>query len=132
MTADYQRMVMRETLRMAVPMHMVELHGLPDDMLAQIASNAATVIGTHGDDLQYGGKHCVPTFNALARGLAAAALVAQGGVDYEGLHWCADPYCRAKSRFDHADEYPATEPAPEPEPRPVVDLHLPEPDEAAA
>lgn len=100
----HQQMVLRETLALAVPMHIVELHGLPAERLAAIASAAATTIGSHGDALQYGGKHCQEAFNALARGLAAAALVADGGVDFLGQHWCADPRCRAVSRFDHADD----------------------------
>lgn len=99
----HQRMVLWETLALAVPMHIVELHGLPAERLAAIASNAATTIGSHGDSLQFGGKHCATTFNALARGLAATALTAAGGVDFLDLHWCADPHCQAESRLDHAD-----------------------------
>ena len=130
-------MVLRETLALAVPMHMAELARLSDDQLAAIASSAATVIGTHGDDLQFGGKHCAEAFNALARGLAAAALVADGGVDFQplGLHWCPDPGCRARSRYEHADIGPDDQLPPlpeEPASRPVVDLHLPEPDQQAA
>jgi hypothetical protein len=100
----HQRMVLRETLALAVPMHMVELHDLPAERLAAVASAAAITIGSHGDTLQYGGKHCAEAFNALARGLAAAALIADGGVDFCGLHWCADPHCRAGTRFDHDRE----------------------------
>lgn len=100
---DTQHMVLRETLRLAVPMHVVEMQHLEPHHLTAIASNSATVVGSHGDALQFGGKHCAKAFNALARGLAAAALTAQGGVDFIGLHWCADPRCRAASRFDHAD-----------------------------
>ena len=70
--------------------------------------------------------------HALALALATLALTAPGGVDYQGLHWCADPWCRAASRYEHADQYPATEPVPAPEPRAIVDLHLPEPDDQAA
>ena len=99
---SWQRMVLAETLRLAVPMHMAALHGSPPRVLAAVASASATVIGSHGDDLQFGGQHCAAAFNALARGLAAAALTAEGGADYAGLHWCADPWCRAGSRFEHA------------------------------
>lgn len=52
------------------------------------ASAAASTIGSHGDDLQFGGKHCAPTFAALARGLAALSF-APGGVTFLGAHWCA-------------------------------------------
>lgn len=122
-----RRTVMRETLRLAVPMHMVELEGLPADMLTGIATAAAVTVGTHGDDLQFGGKRCAATFNSLARGLAAAALTAWGGVTWEGLHWCAIPGC--------SDPHG---PHPEPtcwhrrlESRPVVELPLPGDGEAA-
>ena len=124
--ADHQRMVLRETLRLAVPMHMVELTGLPPDALTAIATRSADILSTHGDDLQYGGKHCAQTFNALARGLAVAALTADGGVDFAGQHWCATPGCRATSRREHAagDErerpVPPAEPARRPGPAETV------------
>lgn len=125
--AEYQRMVLRETLALAVPLHMVELHGLPPHRLAGIASDAATTIGSHGDALQYGGKHCAGAFNTLARGLAAAALTADGGIDFAGHHWCADPYCRAASRFDHVpatDDVELPEQPLVPEPRATHDVPL--------
>jgi hypothetical protein len=100
--AEHQRMVLRETLRLAVPLHMVELRDRPAWILAAVASDAATTIGSQGDVLLFGGKGCAQAFNALARGLAAAALTAEGGVDYLGLHWCRLPNCRAKDRFEHA------------------------------
>lgn len=102
--AETQQMVLRETLALAVPMHMAELDGLSEEHLCLVAAAASEVVGTHGDALQFGGKHCQEAFNGLARGLAAAALTADGGVDFLALHWCADPYCRADSRFDHADD----------------------------
>ncbi|MFJ4637546.1 hypothetical protein ACIP69_18220 [Streptomyces hygroscopicus] len=111
---NMQRMVLLETLRLAVPMHMAELRLLEPSRRAEIASRCATVIGSHGDALQFGGKHCAEAFNALARGLAAAALTAPGGVDALGGHWCADPWCRSASRFDHADGEPAGTDEPEP------------------
>ncbi|RXS78887.1 hypothetical protein EST92_19845 [Streptomyces sp. TM32] len=124
----HQQMVLRETLTLAVPLHMVELHGLSPDRLAGIASDAATTIGSHGDALQFGGKHCAEAFNALARGLAAAALTADGGADFAGHHWCADPRCRAASRFDHApdtdDDAEPPKATPIPEPRATHDVPL--------
>lgn len=111
---DAQRMVLCETLRLAVPMWMRELHDWPvEDLLAAAAADSQTV-GTHGDDLQYGGPHCKDAFHALARGLAISALLADGGVDFLGIHWCADPSCRARSRFDHAAEAPDEKPEPAP------------------
>lgn len=123
---EHQQMVLRESLNLAVPLHMVELHGLPPHMLAGIASDAATTIGSHGDALQYGGKHCAGAFNALARGLAAAALTADGGVDFAGRHWCA-AYCRATSRYDHAPDIDDAKPPKGPvvpAPRAIHDVPL--------
>lgn len=121
--AETQHTVLRETLRLAVPMHMIELHNWGPEHLAVVASDAATTVGSHGDALQFGGKHCSDTFNAVARGLAAAALTAQGGVDFLGLHWCANPHCRVESRFDHANQLP-DDPDIEAEPpdRPIADV----------
>ena len=85
---EMQRMVLRTTLALAVPLHMHELHGQSPATLAGIAQAAATTVGSHGDALQFGGRHCPVAFNALARGLAAAALTAQGGIEFAGLHWC--------------------------------------------
>lgn len=86
--------VLVETLRLAVPMHMDELRGLPHDVLVGIARQSAVTVGSHGDALQFGGRHCAEAFNALARGLAVAALTAWGGVTFRGLHWCHVPTCR--------------------------------------
>lgn len=129
---DWQRVVLRETLAFAVPMHMQELQGRGPEMLAEIASSAASVIAQHGDDLQFRGKHCVPAFNALARGLAAAALTAWGGVDFQGLHWCTVPCCPGR-HADHPQPYPdyqAQHSAPATLARPVVDLQLPDLEES--
>jgi len=119
---DMQRMVLLETLRLAVPMHIAELRPLAPERRAAIASRCATVLGSHGDALQFGGKHCAEAFNALARGLAAAALTAPGGIDALGGHWCADPSCRAGHRFDHADDEPPVEPPTIPAPRQIADV----------
>lgn len=120
--AETQRTVLRETLRLAVPMWMVEVDGLPLDMLTGIATASAVTVGTHGDDLQFGGKHTRDAFNALARGLAVAALVAWGGVTYEGLHWCATPGCRDPGDADaHPQPYPDAVKDPPPR-RPVDEL----------
>ena len=76
------------TLQLAVPLHIDELRHRDDRQRITIAGRCADVIAAHGDDLQYGGKHCAAAFNALARGLAAAAYQ-PGGVTFAGaLHWC--------------------------------------------
>lgn len=125
--AETQRMVLRETLRLAVPLHINELRGRAPETLTAISSRAATTVGSKGDTLQFGGRRgeAAEVFNALARGLAAAALVADGGVDFLGLHWCAIPGCRAAARFDHAEAgepWPRDEPDPEPPQRAVDTL----------
>ena len=122
---QWRRTLLRETLRLAVPRHKDGLDGLPLDVLIGIASAASATVAVHGDDLLYGGRYCAETFNAVARGLAAAALIAQGGIDYMDLHWCAIPHCRMTHRFDHADdpEPPGWPKPPEPPPpRPVDTL----------
>lgn len=119
---DTQRMVLLETLRLAVPMWMRELHGWPFEYLLITAARDSETVAAHGDDLQFGGKHCADAFHALARGLAIAAILAEGGVDFLGLHWCATPNCRAGSRTDHADDTAPDEWADESPPRPVETL----------
>lgn len=101
---------LRETLRFAVPIRMIEYRGAAPHDLQRIAADNGHVAGAHADEIQFGGKHCAESVNALAKALAAAALAAGGGIDFLGLHWCAIPYCRAANRFEHA-------PTPE-EPRP--------------
>lgn len=126
---EWQRSVLLETLELAVPLHMAELRDLPADTLADIAAAAGTTVGCHGDDLQFGGKHCAPTFNALARGLAATALTAWGGVTWQGLHWCTIPGCTSPDA-DHPQPHP-TPPPPLPwHARPITDVHLPDPEAA--
>lgn len=94
-TVDQRRGVLTETLRLAVPLVMTEFRctGRSTAWLIGEAKRMATVLATHGDDLQFGGKHCSPAFNALARGLACLALVADGGATFTGLHWCRNPTC---------------------------------------
>ena len=107
--ASAQQLVLVETLRLAVPLWMRELHDHPVEQLLAAAAADSVTVGSYGDDLQYGGKHCADAFHALARGLAISALLADGGVDFLGLHWCAAPGCQATSRFDHAPTAPPPE-----------------------
>lgn len=120
MPADLQTMVLRETLRLAVPLHVEKLRGLDGEQLAAIANATATTVGSHGDDIQYGGRHCAEAFNALARGLAAAALAAWGGVTFDGMHWCPVVGCPGVDD-DHPQPWPWT-PRPVPQPRAVRDV----------
>lgn len=119
---DLQQMLLQTSLFLAVPMHMDQMRHLEPLQLCEIASQCAHIVGQHGDDLQAGGGHCAEAHNALARGLAAAALVAPGGVDYLGAHWCAVPGCRAARRFDHADDEPHAAPLAIPGPRQIADV----------
>jgi hypothetical protein len=104
MTAAHQqqRSLLRDTLRFAVPLQMVELLSQPQATLIDLAQEAAQIIAVHGDDLQFGGAHCAAAFSALARGLAISALLSEGGVDFDGQHWCTDPTCKAAGRLQHA------------------------------
>jgi hypothetical protein len=92
---DHRRTVLTESLAFAVPFAMAEFRssGRSTAWLVGEAKRMATFLATHGDDLQFGGKHCGPAFNALARGLACLALVADGGAAFAGLHWCRVPRC---------------------------------------
>lgn len=110
-------------LSCAVPLHIQQLRGLPPDQLADIAHTSATTVATHGDDLQYGGRHCAQAFTALARGLAAAALTAWGGITVAGMHWCHTPACPGP---DTPHEPPDSTPRiPPPRPRPTDTVPTP-------
>ncbi|MFI0822235.1 hypothetical protein ACH4TX_41630 [Streptomyces sp. NPDC021098] len=103
---DMQQMLLQTALLMAVPTEMDKLRPLTPQQRCEIAKQSAGIVAQHSDDLQAGGDHCAQAFTALARGLAAAALTAPGGIDYQGQHWCTVPGCRARRRFDHADDEP--------------------------
>ncbi|MGW1492598.1 hypothetical protein [Streptomyces sp. NPDC002402] len=127
--AGLRAMVLRETLRLAVPLHIEELRHLDGRQLADIAHACGAVVAYKGDDIQFGGVACREAFNALARGLAATALIAWGGVTFDGMHWCTTPGCPAVDD-DHAQPYPWS-PPPKAEPQSIDDVHLPEPEQAA-
>lgn len=76
------------SLQAAVPLLIAEMREVSDEHRLQLARRAVDVICEHGDDLQFGGKHCAAAFNAVARGLAAGAYQ-PGGITFLGLHWCA-------------------------------------------
>ncbi|MFI1225983.1 hypothetical protein ACH4UK_28270 [Streptomyces sp. NPDC020884] len=95
--------VLVETLRLAVPLHIAELRDHPTEALVAIASRSASVVGSRGDVLQFHSPKrgaAAEAFNALARGLAAAAIVTHGGVTFAGSHWCTVPACPAPNA-DH-------------------------------
>lgn len=79
------------TLQLAVPLQMWELRHCDDQQRVAMAAAAADVVASHGDDLQFGGRHCAEAFNALARGLAIGAHQ-PGGITFRGLHWCTSAH----------------------------------------
>ncbi|MGW7314716.1 hypothetical protein [Streptomyces sp. NPDC054865] len=94
--ADSQNPALIETLRLAVPLHMASLSGLSASNLVEIATRSASVVGSKGDVLQFHSPKrgaAAEAFNALAKGLAVAALVAWGGCTFLGVHWCTVPNC---------------------------------------
>ena len=111
-------------LEAAVPLHIVEIRGWTPKQRQRFASEAATIVGSQGDILQYGGGkrgEVANVFNHLARGLACAAYQI-GGVTFAGYHWCTD-----HTVCEGAEDGPAVEVEPKSArvPRPVVDLELP-------
>jgi hypothetical protein len=60
--------VLEAALPVAVLTALHDVAHLPDDERQRLAAKFAATIASHGDDLLYGGKHCGPTFAALARG----------------------------------------------------------------
>ncbi|GGW89591.1 hypothetical protein GCM10010341_08040 [Streptomyces noursei] len=90
------RVLLIAALQAAVPVHIVELGSLPDDELVRIAQTSGMYLGSHGDQLLFRSPKkgtAALAFNQLARGLAAAALVAEGGVTFANLHWCTARNC---------------------------------------
>ncbi|WP_063044971.1 hypothetical protein [Nocardia pseudovaccinii] len=70
-----------------IPMWIVEVRAWSDEKIQREASAAAEVIGSHGDDLQYGGKKRGPALNAVAKAFALLAR-AEGGITGLGVHAC--------------------------------------------
>lgn len=73
-------------LEAAVPLRILEMRDWPAERRILAARECADVIASHGDDLQYGGKHTADAFNKLAIGLAVMAYQ-PGGVTFSGSHW---------------------------------------------
>jgi hypothetical protein len=75
----------------AVPLHILLMRDWRPSQRINEAHWASGVIAAKGDVLQYGGKGAAGAFNALARGLAAAAYQ-PGGVTFAGRHWCVEAH----------------------------------------
>jgi hypothetical protein len=111
------RSTLLTTLQLAVPLHIAVLATSTVEERIALAKTAADVIASQGDLLQFKGSKPGKTaavFNALARGLAAAAYQ-PGGVTFLGQHWCTDHVLCTSA-----------EAQPGPSRRPISDVHLPE------
>ncbi|MEV2277755.1 helix-turn-helix transcriptional regulator [Nocardiopsis sp. NPDC049922] len=96
-----------EGLRVAVPLHILQLTGHSRAELLVVCSNTGRETGHKGDGLQFlakssgGRRTAAQAFNALARGLAAATHL-NGAVDAYGLHWCTRDHDGCPRRPDPA------------------------------
>jgi hypothetical protein len=102
---DLQRVLLHTHLAAMVPLRIQELREEPDWALEQIRAALPDRLQRGADAMQFGGGTqgvAGQSIGAWTTALALLALQAQGGVDFQGMHWCAVPNCRASSRFDHA------------------------------
>lgn len=76
------------TLEAAVPLRILEVRGWTVDRRLEACRECAPVLASHGDDLQFGGKHTQAAFAALVTGLACMAYQ-PGGVRFMGRTWVA-------------------------------------------
>lgn len=63
---------------------------LDDETLRRIARRDGAVVAERGDVIQFRANGTATSTAALMRALAAAALVAEGGITFAGHHWCRD------------------------------------------
>ena len=77
-------------LEMAVPLEMHRMRALDQHALQRIAQDSAQTVAERGDVIQFRARGTATATAALIRGLAAAALVSDGGVTFAGRHWCLD------------------------------------------
>ena len=84
----HTELVMSVTLEAAVPMYQIEMARMPFAEVQRIAREAADVVASKGDALQFGGKkgEAAHAFNALARGIAACSMC-PGGIRFLGVRW---------------------------------------------
>lgn len=85
-------------LEFAVPLEMQRMGHLDDETLGRIARRESATVAARGDIMQFRASGTGKAAAALIRGLAAAALVAEGGITFAGKHWCRDhARCEAAS-----------------------------------
>jgi hypothetical protein len=77
---------LRIALQAAIPLHIDKIREWSFKQRGDAAAECSQVIAEHGDDLMYGGNHCVDAFNKLALGLACSAYQ-PGGITFLGDHW---------------------------------------------
>ncbi|MFA9271210.1 MAG: hypothetical protein ACEQSX_10710, partial [Baekduiaceae bacterium] len=71
---DSRARLLAASLEVGVFMATQDLRRMAWADLTALAHASAETIAAHGDDLQFGGKHCRKAFAALARGLAAVSF----------------------------------------------------------
>jgi hypothetical protein len=79
-------------LHVAVPVAIQDtVRYLAEDRRLALAAECGQYIAEHGDDLMFRGRKgaAAKAFTMLAHGLACAAFQ-PGGIDFAGMHFCAD------------------------------------------
>ena len=89
--------LLADWLLFMVPMFIAELRHATDGEIEQASADALEQIASHGDDLQYGGRHQGSSRTALAKALAILAR-AEGGVTVLGVHACIAPHTGCPGR----------------------------------
>ena len=79
-----------------LPLTIWEQRNLSDAEVRQIQERSTNAIASHGDDLQFGGRHAREALRGLVEGMAILAR-APGGVTFAGVHACLQdhPKCPA-------------------------------------
>lgn len=80
-----------DLLLMMVPLCIAEMQAWSDERLEAARHASVQLITSHGDDLQFGGRHRGAALAATARGLALGAR-APGGITALGIHACTRPH----------------------------------------
>jgi hypothetical protein len=80
-----------------VPMFIAEQRNASVEEIERARAEALEQVASHGDDLQFGGKHQSSSRTALAKGFAVLAR-AEGGITALGVHACTAPHPRCPGR----------------------------------
>jgi len=89
--------LLADWLTFMVPLFVAELRHTTDEEIQRARADALEQIASHGDDLQYGGRHQGSSRTALAKALAILAR-AEGGVTVLGVHACLAPHVDCPGR----------------------------------